>query len=65
MPVPKLPLKLVGQLERYHLHWWSLQLRKRTILTEWNRRHEAIFVHIPKTAGTSMLDALGDSVRKR
>jgi len=59
MPVPKLPLKLVGQLERYHLHWWSLQLRKRTILTEWNRRHEAIFVHIPKTAGTSMLDALG------
>lgn len=59
MPVPKLPLALFGQLERYHLYWWSVQLRKRPILTDWNRRTNSIFVHIPKTAGTSMLDALG------
>lgn len=62
MPIPKLPLQLIGQLERYHLRWWSLQLRKRTVLTEWNRRCNAVFVHIPKTAGTSMLDALGADV---
>lgn len=28
-------------------------------MTDWNRRHKAIFVHIPKTAGTSLLSALG------
>ena len=59
MPVPKLPLALAGQLERYHLYWWSVQLRKRAILTDWNRQRRAIFVHVPKTAGTTMLDVLG------
>ena len=39
--------------------WWSRQVRSRAILTDWNRAHAAIFVHIPKTAGTTMLDALG------
>ncbi len=59
MPLPKLPLKLIGQLERYHLAWWSRQLRRQPILTDWNYTREAIFVHIPKTAGTSLTDALG------
>lgn len=39
--------------------WWDRQTRRRPILTDWNRRHGAIFVHIPKTAGTTLLDALG------
>ena len=39
--------------------WWSRQVQRRVILTDWNRRHAAIFVHIPKTAGTTLLDALG------
>jgi hypothetical protein len=41
------------------LKWWSRQVRRREILTGWNRHHSAIFVHIPKTAGTTVLDFLG------
>jgi len=59
MPVPKLPLYLSGLLHPYHLAWWRRTLRKRSILTDWNERHQAIFVHIPKTAGTSVLAGLG------
>ncbi len=59
MPVPKLPLQLTGTLHAYHLHWWRRTLRRRSALTDWNERHQAIFVHIPKTAGTSVLAALG------
>lgn len=59
MPVPKIPLQMLGVLEPYHLAWWTRQLRRRSILTAWNHRRSAIFVHIPKTAGTTMLDALG------
>ena len=59
MPVPKIPLRLIGQLERYHEWWWSRQIRKRPIVTSWNRDRRAIFVHIPKTAGTTVLEALG------
>jgi hypothetical protein len=59
MPVPKLPLRLTGLLYPYHLAWWRRTLRDRTVLTSWNERHNAIFVHIPKTAGTSVLAGLG------
>lgn len=59
MPLPKVPLRLLGQLERYHLWWWSRQIRKRPIVTDWNVRLNAIFVHIPKTAGTTLLEILG------
>jgi len=59
MPVPKVPLQLLGMLETYHLGWWENQLRRRSVLTSWNHRRAAIFVHIPKTAGTTILDALG------
>jgi hypothetical protein len=58
LPVPKVPLKLLGLLETYHLWWWSQQVRQRPVLTDWNRVHSAIFVHIPKTAGTTVLDLL-------
>lgn len=59
MPVPKVPLRLLGLSERYHLWWWSRQIRRRPIITGWNRRRATIFVHIPKTAGTTILDVLG------
>lgn len=58
MPVPKLPLSLIGLLYPYHLAWWRRTLRHRSVLTPWNERHNAIFVHIPKTAGTSVLAGL-------
>jgi hypothetical protein len=59
MPVPKLPLRLTGLSYPYHLWWWRRSIRTRPILTDWNYRHRAIFVHIPKTAGTSVLAGLG------
>jgi chondroitin 4-sulfotransferase 11 len=59
MPVPKLPLQLTGLLYPYHHLWWRRTLRRRSVLTPWNQEHQAIFVHIPKTAGTSVLAALG------
>ncbi len=59
MPIPKLPLQLLGLSHAYHLAWWRRTLKRRSILTPWHERHQAIFVHIPKTAGTSVLAALG------
>ena len=59
MPVPKLPLRLTGLLYPYHLWWWRRALKTETVVTPWNHRHNAIFVHIPKTAGTSVLAGLG------
>lgn len=59
MPVPKLPLYMTGLLHSYHLAWWRRTLRKRTVLTPWNEAHQALFIHIPKTAGTSVLAGLG------
>lgn len=58
MPVPKLPLQLLGLSHAYHLAWWRNTLKRRSVITPWNERHRAIFVHIPKTAGTSILAAL-------
>lgn len=48
--MPHLPFEL----------WW-LHRRRFEVMTDWNRRHRAFFVHIPKTAGTSLYDALGMS----
>jgi hypothetical protein len=59
MTIPKLPLHLTGLLYPYHLAWWRRTLRNRSVLTPWNEQHQAIFVHIPKTAGTSVLAGLG------
>jgi chondroitin 4-sulfotransferase 11 len=59
MPIPKLPLRLLGVSDAYHLWWWQRTLKRRSVLTSWNEVHRAVFVHIPKTAGTSVLNALG------
>lgn len=41
--------------------WWKYRCRFDT-LTRWNRQNKAIFIHIPKTAGTSIYNALGMDV---
>jgi hypothetical protein len=38
---------------------WRWAARRRSPLTEWNYRHNAIFVHIPKAAGLAIYKALG------
>ncbi len=59
MPIAKMPLQLLGLSDTYHLLWWRRTLLRRSVLTPWNEKNGAIFVHIPKTAGTSVLAALG------
>jgi hypothetical protein len=56
--IPKLPLQLAGLLRLYHLSWWRRRATLRPFVNEWHRRHRAIFVHIPKTAGTSVFEAI-------
>jgi hypothetical protein len=58
---PKLLLRLSGVLYPYHLWWWRRALRSQSAVSSWNHEHGAIFIHIPKTAGTSVLAALGIS----
>jgi Sulfotransferase family len=59
MPIAKLPLHVLGVGDFYHLLWWQRTLARRSVLTSWNETNRAIFIHIPKTAGTSVLSALG------
>ena len=49
----------VGLGPAYHAFWWRFQGGRRPIATEWNRRHRAIFIHVPKTAGLSLFAAMG------
>lgn len=55
----KPPLHLTGLLYPYHSWWWRRAMSKKSAVTSWNHDHNAIFVHIPKTAGTTVLRALG------
>lgn len=57
--VPKLPLQLLGLQHAYHFLWWRRRAATMPFINAWNRDHDAIFVHIPKTAGTSLFEALG------
>lgn len=57
MRIPEPFYKLTGQLEgRYQRQWTS---GARPVFVPWNKEHNAIFFHMPKTAGTSLLQVLG------
>ena len=54
----------LGLGHAYHDAWWRMTAYKKTPLTQWNYEHQAIFVHVPKTAGLSIYEMLGmDPVR--
>lgn len=48
-----------GLGEAYHALWWRVAARRRQVLTDWSRRHDALFIHVPKAAGLSVYQALG------
>ena len=50
---------LCGLGRRYHDLWWRRQVRHHSPWTAWNREHGAVFVHVPKNAGTSMYATFG------
>lgn len=57
MRIPEPFYKLTGQLEkRYQRQWTS---GERPVFVPWNKEQNAIFIHMPKTAGTSLLRLLG------
>jgi len=43
----------------YHDLWWRIAARRRVVITDWSRRHQALFIHVPKAAGLSVYQALG------
>ncbi|MEM7267628.1 MAG: sulfotransferase family 2 domain-containing protein [Pseudomonadota bacterium] len=43
----------------YHALWWRAAAKRRPLITDWARRHNTVFVHVPKTAGLSVYRALG------
>src|SRR5271167_838241 len=51
-------LQLLGLGHAYHDAWWRRNVRKHSPMTRWNYEHEAIFIHIPKTAGLSIHEML-------
>ena len=50
-------LEVLGLGHHYHDAWWRRTARKNPTLTPWNYENQAIFVHIPKTAGLSIYTA--------
>lgn len=53
--------ELIGLAGFRHLPfelWWMYR-RRFELITDWNREHQAFFIHIPKTAGTSIYRSLG------
>jgi hypothetical protein len=54
-----MPLLVTGLLYPYHSWWWRRALKREQVVTDWHHDHNALFVHIPKTAGTTVLETLG------
>lgn len=58
MELPARLLSAAGFPHAYFELWWKYRCRFEP-RTAWNEQHETFFIHIPKTAGTSLFNALG------
>jgi len=47
-------LEALGLGQAYFRRWWQRNGSAKSLLTDWNRAHGAVFVHVPKTAGMSI-----------
>ncbi len=56
MRIPEPFFRLTGQLHKRYLSQWTNG--SRDVALPWNFENNAIFLHIPKTAGTSLLKTL-------
>ena len=56
MRIPEPFFRLTGQLHRRYMRQWMCG--ERQVALPWNFDNQAIFIHIPKTAGTSLLRTL-------
>jgi hypothetical protein len=52
-------LEIFGLTHAYHNFWWRRAARRQPLLTDWNRKHNAVFVHVPKNAGLSTYKMFG------
>jgi hypothetical protein len=55
----KAALRRLGAGRIYMNLWWMNRARRRSPWTDWHERHGAVFVHVPKTAGTSIYRIFG------
>lgn len=52
----------LSALNIYNIHYTNIWLKRnqhKSNLTEWNKQHNALFIHIPKAAGISVKRSLG------
>lgn len=59
----KAALSYGGLYSAAHKVHWRLLVGRYTLLSPWNLENSALFIHIPKTAGTSIQDMFGMEVR--
>jgi hypothetical protein len=61
----KAALSYGGLYAAAHKAHWRLVAERHRLLSPWNLEYSALFVHIPKTAGTTIHDTFGIEVRDR
>ena len=48
-----------GVYQRRYVSIWKKRHHAQSVYTQWHKRHNAIFIHVPKAAGSSVKQSLG------